>query len=283
MKKIKILAIALTTTFTFSATAQIKAPQPSPLGEVEQMIGLTEIEVEYSRPGKKDREIFGKLVPYGEIWRTGANASTKFKTDKDIKVNGKELKKGEYALYTIPGESEWTIIFHNNTSYWGVGGYKQEEDALRVTAKSMVLKDISIETFSIDFQDLKNDGATMMLMWDNVIVPIEIAVNTNEEMEAQIKKTLIEGPAASDYAAGAGYYLELGENLDQALEWMNKAIEKRAEAFWYVHNKAKILAKMGKKKEAIAAANKSIELAKAYKDGDFGYIKRNEELIESLK
>ena len=282
MKKITILALAVATTLAFSATAQIKAPQPSPSAEIEQMIGLTEIQVEYSRPGKKDREIFGKLVPYGEIWRTGANASTKFKTDKDIKVNGKELKAGKYALYAIPGEAEWTIIFHNNTSHWGVGEYKQEEDALRVTAKPIKINE-SIETFSIDFQGLTNNGGTMMLMWDNTIVPVDITVDTDAEMAAQIKSVLVEGPGARDYAAGAKYYMEKGENLEQALTWMNKAVELRPEAFWYVHDKAKLLAKMGKKKEAIAAANKSIELAKANKEGDYGYVGHNEELIKSLK
>lgn len=282
MKKIKILALALATTVTFAATAQIKAPKPSPLGEVEVMVGLTEIEVEYSRPGKKDREIFGKLVPYGEIWRTGANASTKFKTDKDITINGKELKKGEYALYTIPGESEWTIIFHNNTSYWGVGDYKEEEDALRVTAKPTAIKE-TIETFTIEFGYFSNSGAKMMIMWDNTLVSVDIDTKLDEQMEAQIKDVLLGGPSAGDYAAGARYYMEKGENLEQALTWMDKAIEKRPEAFWLIHNKAELLAKMGKKKEAIAAANKSIEVAKASKDGDYGYIKKNEEFIKGLK
>jgi tetratricopeptide (TPR) repeat protein len=282
MKKIKILALVLTTTISISAIAQIKAPQPSPTAEIEQMVGLTEIEIEYSRPGKKDREIFGKLVPYGEIWRTGANASTKFKTDKDITVNGKELKKGEYALYTIPGESEWTIIFHNNTSYWGVGDYKQDEDALRVTAKPTTINE-TIETFSIGFGHFTNSGAKMMLMWDKTIVLLDIETGTDKQMAEQIKAVLVDGPGAGDFAAGARYYMEKGENMEQALTWMNKAIEKRPTAFWYVHDKAQLLAKMGKKKEAIEAANKSIELAKANKDGDYGYVAKNEEFIKGLK
>lgn len=282
MEKIKILALALATTVAFGATAQIKAPKPSPLCEIEATVGLTEIEVEYSRPGKKNREIFGKLVPYGKIWRTGANASTKFKTDKDITINGKELKKGKYALYTIPGESEWTIIFHNNTSYWGVGDYKETEDALRVTAKPITIKE-TIETFTIEFGHFTNSGAKMMIMWDNTLVSVDIDTKLDEQMEAQIKDVLLGGPSANDYAAGAHYYMEKGENLDQALTWINKAIEKRPDAFWLIHSKAELLAKMGKKKEAIAAANKSIEIAKKSENGDYGYIKKNEELIKGLK
>ena len=282
MKKTKLIALALVSTFAFSVNAQIESPQPSPLGEVEQKIGLTDIEIEYSRPGKKDREIFGKLVPYGKIWRTGANASTKIEISDDIKINGKELKKGKYALYTIPGESEWTIIFHKNLSYWGVGDYKEEEDALRITAKSTKLG-VTVETLTFAFSNFTTTGGKLMLMWDNTMVAMDIETNAMEQVEAQIKKVLVDGPGAGAYAAGADFYLEKGENLEQALTWINKGIEKRPKAFWYIHKKAQILAKMGKKKEAIAAANKSIEIAKANEGGDYGYVAKNEEFIKGLK
>lgn len=282
MKKIQVLAVAIATTFAMTATAQIEAPQPSPLGEVEAMVGLTEIEVEYSRPGMKDREIFGKLVPYGEMWRTGANASTKIKFDKDITVNGKELKAGEYALYTIPGEAEWTIIFHKNLTYWGVGDYKEEEDALRVTAKPAKLTN-TVETFTIEFSHFTMSGAKLFLAWENTAVGIDIETKLDEQMQAQIKKTLIDGPSAGDYRAGAMYYMEKGENLDQALTWMSKACELRPDAFWMMMTKAELLAKMGKNKEAKVAANKVIEVAKKSERGDFGYIKKAEEFIAGLK
>lgn len=282
MKKTKLIALALASTFAFSLNAQIETPQPSPIGEVEQKIGLTEIEIEYSRPGKKGREIFGKLVPYGKMWRTGANASTKFETSDDIKINGKELKKGKYALYTIPGENEWTIIFHKNLKHWGIGDYKEEEDALRITAKATKI-DATIETLTFEFGHFTTSGGKLMLMWENTVVTMDIETNAMEQVEAQIKKTLVEGPDAGAYAAGAGFYLDKGENLEQALTWINKAVEKRPKAFWYIHKKAEILAKMGKKKEAIAAANKSIEVAKANEGGDYGYVAKNEEFIKSLK
>lgn len=282
MKKTKLFALALAASFAFNVNAQIESPQPSPLGEVEQKIGLTDIEVEYSRPGKKDREIFGKLVPYGKMWRTGANASTKIEISDDIKINGKELKKGKYALYTIPGESEWTIIFHNNLTHWGVGEYKQEEDALRITAKP-IKTGATVETLTFGFGNFTTTGGKLMLMWDNTLVSMDIETNAMAQVEAQIKKTLIDEPNAGAYATGAGFYLEKGENLDQALTWINKAVDKKPEAFWYIHKKAEILAKMGKKKEAIAAANKSIEVAKASKNGDYGYVAKNEAFIKGLK
>ncbi len=282
MKKTKLIALAIVASFAFSANAQIESPQPSPLGEVEQKIGLTDIEVEYSRPGKKGREIFGKLVPYGKMWRTGANASTKIKISDDIKINGKELKKGKYALYTIPGEGEWTIIFHNNLTYWGVGDYKEEEDALRITVKPTKI-DATVETLTFEFGHFTTTGGKLMLMWDNTVVSMDIETNAMEQVEAQIKKTLVDGPGAGSYAAGADFYLEKGENLDQALTWINKALDKKPEAFWYIHKKAQILAKLGKKKEAIAAANKSIEVAKANKGGDYGYVAKNEAFIKGLK
>ncbi|MDF1673705.1 MAG: DUF2911 domain-containing protein [Vicingaceae bacterium] len=282
MKKTKFIALAIVASFAFNANAQIESPQPSPLGEVEQKIGLTDIEIEYSRPGKKGREIFGKLVPYGKIWRTGANASTKIEVSDDIKINGKELKEGKYALYAIPGETEWTIIFHNNLKHWGVGEYKEEEDALRITAKP-TKSGTTVETLTFQFGNFTSTGGKLMLMWDNTIVAMDIETNAMEKVEAQINKTLVEGPSASSYAKGAEFYMENGKDLEQALAWMDKAIEKRADAFWYIHGKAKILAKLGKKKEAIAAANKSIEVAKASKNGDYGYVAKNEEFIKSLK
>lgn len=280
MKKMKTFIIA-GILITTSASAQIKSPKPSPTAEIEQVVGLTEIEVEYSRPGMKGRKIFGDLVKYGEVWRTGANASTKIEISDDIKVNGKELKQGEYSLYAIPGETEWTIIFNKNLDLWGSAGYKQEEDALRITAKPTKLND-AVESFTIDFGNFTYSGAQMMLKWENTQVAFEIETNANEQVENQIKKELIDGPDAGSYAAAAGYYLENNKNMEQALEFINKAVEKRADAFWYVHNQAVILGKLGKKKEAIEAAKKSMELAKANKDGDYGYVAKNEALIKEL-
>ncbi len=282
MKTIKLLSLAFATVLAFSANAQIKSPQPSPVAKVEQKVGLTDFTVEYARPGKKDRAIFGELVPFDKMWRTGANASTKVEISDNIKINGAELKAGKYALYTIPGKEEWTIIFHNNLTYWGIGDYKEDEDALRIKVKPTTTTNI-VESFTIDFGSFTTTGANLLLSWDNVSVVIPIETDAKAQIEKQIKEVLVDGPSAGSYASGARYYIENDMDNDQALVWITKAIEKRADAFWYVHDKAKLLAKMGNKKEAIAAANKSIEVAKTSKNGDYGYIERNEKLIESLK
>ena len=283
MKNLQIIAIAALTCLTINVNAQIKSPAPSPGATINQTVGLVDIEVNYSRPGKKDRVIFGKLVPYGEVWRTGANAATKIKFDEKINIGGKDVDAGEYSIYTIPGEAEWTIIISKNKGSYDKDEYNMEEDdAARFTVKPAKLTDL-VETFTIDFSSLTNNGANMDISWENTRVSIPIKVYTDEAVMAAIQSTIIDGPSAGDYRQAARYYLQEEKELETALEWINKAIEKKSDAFWYVYNKAEILAKLGKKKDAIAAAEKSMEMAKAYEDGDFGYIKRNEELIAKVK
>ena len=281
MTNTKHLLLAIALVFNTIAFAQLKTPAPSPNATIEQMVGLTQVKIEYSRPGKKDREIFGKLVPYGEMWRTGANASTKIEFDNDIVIGGKEIPAGKYALYTIPGELEWTIIIHKNLDNWGVGEYKEADDAVRFKVKPTKLNDV-VETLTIDFSHLTSDGAYLNISWANTLVAIVLDSKSGEKVEKQIKELLIEGPSAGTYYGAARYYLDNDQDLKQALTWINVAIEKRPEAFWYIHQKANIQAKLGLTKEAIVTANKSIELAKVGEDGDYGYIAKNEELIKKL-
>lgn len=278
----KNLIIACSLFVATASMAQIKAPQPSPVASVSQKVGLTDVDITYSRPGKKGRTVFGDLVPYHEIWRLGANASTKIKFSDDVSILGNEIPKGEYALYAIPHENEWEIIIHKNLSLWGTGGYKAEDDLVRFSVKSYQLKE-TWESLTIDFTNFTTTGADLYIAWENTAVHIPIETKTNQMVEAQIKKTLIDGPDANSYAAGARFYLEQKTNLDQALEWMTKACEMRPDAFWYLHNKAQIQAELGMKKEAIATATKSMEMAKANSDGDFGYVANNEKLIAELK
>jgi len=200
-----------------------------------------------------------------------------------VLANFPENLSGEYSIYTIPGETEWTIIISKRLQNYDKDDYNMEEDdAARFTVKPTKLTDV-VETFTIDFSKLTNDGASLDISWENTRVSIAIKVNTDEAVMAAIKSTIIDGPSANDYRRAAQYYLQEEKELETALEWINKAIEKRSEAFWYIYNKAEILAKLGKKKDAIATAEKSMEMAKDYKDGDFGYIKRNEELIAKIK
>lgn len=261
--------------------AQVNTPRPSPVAEFETTIGLTEIEVEYSQPGVKGRNIFGDLVNFGEIWRTGANASTKIEFSKDVQFGGMDVPAGTYALYTIPGMSEWTVILHKNTDHWGVADYDASEDLGRIRVQPQKLNDL-VETMTINVSHFDTESANLNLLWEKTKISIPIKTNAKEEIEAQIQKELIDGPDAGSYAAGARYYLSEGRNLNEALSWIDMALEKRPEAFWYQFSKAEILSKLGKSAEAKMAAQKVIDIASKNKDGDYGYIQRAKDLMSKI-
>ena len=263
--------------------AQVETPRPSPGATLSQTVGLTDFEINYSRPGAKGRTIFGDLVPYGEVWRTGANSSTKIMFDMDITFGGTKVAAGEYAIYTIPGKDEWSVMLYKDLKMGGAtDSYKKEDEVLRISVKPRMLNDM-VETFTIDWSGFKNDGATLMMSWEKTAIDIPIMVGTDEQVMKNIDNILIKGPDAGTYYAAARYYHENGKDMELALEWMTKAVEMRPEAFWVLHRRAKLLADMGKTKEAIADAEKSLEMAKANEEGDYGYIKNNEELLAQLK
>ena len=278
----KLGGALLAISFALNSNAQLETPQPSPTSTLKQKVGLTDVTIEYSRPGVKGRTIFGDLIPYGEIWRTGANASTKLTVSDDVKIGGQEVPAGTYALYTIPNETEWTIIIHKNTTHWGVGGYDKAEDLARLTVTPSKLAN-TVESLTIDFGTFTEAGAKMNLSWANTSVSFDIETNTNAMVEKQIKELLIDGPNAGTYYSAARYYLDNDKDIAQALVWIDKAIEKKPEAFWYTHQKAKMQGKLGMKKEAIATAKKSLEMAKKNEGGDYGYIANNQKLIAELK
>jgi len=282
----KVLLLAILATFYLGANAQIETPAASPAGSTYSKVGLTDIDIEYSRPKVKGRTIFGEgedvLVPSGKIWRTGANAGTIITTSTDIKVEGQDLPAGEYMLLTIPGKDEWTVIFYKDKSIGGnMSAHKEEDDQLKVTVKPTKLTEpVEVLTFNISDISEDNTKAAIQLAWENTSVKVGIEVNFDDAVMAEIKeKTVVND---RNYVAAANYYFNNDKDLEQALKWMNMYLENHPKEFWNVHTKAKILAKMGNKKEAKAAANESLELAKASERGDFGYIKRNEELIKSL-
>lgn len=277
MKKL-LLLLVLATSITASQ-AQIKAPQPSPIAKISQNVGLTDITIEYSRPSMKGRKVFGGLVPYNELWRTGANASTKVTFSDNVKISGQELKKGTYALYSIPGEKEWTIIIHKNLDHWGIDDYKQEEDALRFTVKPIALAS-TVETFSIAVDNLKNTSCDIMVSWDKTAVIIPVSLTTDETMISNIKKTM-DGPSSGDYYTAARYYHEENKDPKQALEWVNKSLEKGGDKFWILRLKALLQAKVGDYAGAIATAEKSSELAR--KEGNSDYPRMNDEAIKEWK
>lgn len=255
--------------------AQLNIPRPSPSSTVIQKVGLAEVSISYSRPSKKGRVIFGELVPFGKIWRTGANDPTKFTTTDTLTVHGKQLLPGSYALYTIPGESEWTIIFGNDPAV-SYANYNESFDAVRFTVKPSKTCE-QVETFTIQFTDLTTTSANVKLAWDNTEVKFGIQNEIDAEVMAEIQQKV---ENTMTYYQAASYYLETGRNLEQALEWVNKATAKDPK-FWQLHTKAKIQAKLGDCKAAKETAEKSTELAKAAKNEE--YVKMNQKLIDECK
>jgi small nuclear ribonucleoprotein (snRNP)-like protein len=282
MNSIKNIFAGALVLLVAAAQAQLTTPQPSPTATINQKLGLTDISVTYSRPGAKNRVVFGELVPFGKVWRTGANKATSVTFSTDVNLGGKDVKAGTYSLFTIPNSAEWTVILNSNTELWGAGKYDEAKDVARFTIKPTILNDI-VETFTIDFSHLVGSDGHMNLSWENTRVAIAVKTDANGMIEKQIKEILVDGPSAGTYYNAARFYVENDKDMNQALTWINAAINTRPEAFWYMHYKAKIQAKMGKTKEAIATAEKSLTMAKENEDGDYGYIANNEKLIAELK
>lgn len=274
----KNLFLALALLVSFGAAAQgIKTPSPSPSQTLKQEFALSSIEINYSRPLVKGRKIFGDLVPYGKMWRTGANGATKITFGEDVKVGGVAIKAGSYALYSIPNKAEWEIIFNKGINNGGLSGYKTEEDVARFKVKAETLP-FSIESFTIDIADVKANTASIDLLWDNVLVQIPVEADIDSKIMSQIDNAL--KTDSRPYFQAASYYFDNGKDLKKALEWANKAVEAQPEAFWVAHLKAKIQAKSGDKAGAKATALKSIALAKEAKNDD--YVALNEKLIATL-
>ena len=278
MKKYLIIFTLLAFSYSFS---QIKTPQPSPAASMNQMVGLTEIEVEYSRPSMRGREIFGNLVPYDKIWRTGANASTKISFSTNVEINGQMVAAGKYSVFTIPNEPEWEFILYNDTSVRGVPGDWDDKNVVLSTMVEMkkLPEPISIETFTIAFDALNNNYAVMLMMWDDVYVPVTINVPTRDIVEKNIQEVMSKKPKASDYYAAAAYYMQENANLNMALEWMDKAIEMSEKPqFWQLRQQSLIYAANGDLKGAIRIAKKSLESSKIA--GNQDYVKMNKDSIE---
>jgi hypothetical protein len=260
---------------------QIQTPAASPATKVSTTVGLTDVSLEYSRPGVKgrDRKIFGGLVPYGEVWRTGANQATKVTFGDSVKIKDQWLPGGTYALYTIPAQGEWTVVFSRNTELWGSMGYSDSDDALRVTIKPTAMTE-PVETFTIDFANYTNNGANLNIMWDFTKVSVPLETEVDSKVMAQIKQTMAKPQEkAGPYYAAANYYYRNGKDKNQALQWIDQAIEKE-DRYFYQYMKALILTDLNRPKEAIQAAEKS--KAGAQKEKNPEYVKMNDELIARL-
>jgi len=277
MKKI-LLALSLGFA-VFNLSAQpLKTPAPSSTQTIKQELGLGSIELSYSRPNVKGRKIFGDLVPFGKVWRTGANDATTLTFSDEVTIGGTKIAAGKYGLLSIPDADNWTIIITKQLDVTSPAAYKPSEDVVRVKVPTATMKE-PLETFSMQFGDVKATSTNLYMLWANTIVALPISTEIDSKISAQIK-SLMENDNRP-YFGAAMYYMDNGKDLNQALAWFNKAAEQNPAAFWVLHQKANCLAKLGKKEEARAAALKSIEIAKSAKNDD--YVALNEKLLATLK
>ena len=278
MKKIIVFLAALLVNFIVEA--QVKTPQASPEATVEQIVGLTKVEVNYHRPSIKGRVVFGELVPFGKVWRTGANENTIISFSEDVLIDGKTLSKGKYSLYTLPKADNWEVIFYKTIDNWGTPDTFDEANvALRANAKPMVT-DRRLETFTISFGNVDLDSATLELAWEKTYVNLKFEVPTKKAVTANIEKVLA-GPTAGDFFSAGQYYFQSNSDLNKSLELVNKgiAMTKPGEdvPFWYLRQKSLIQAKLNDKKGAIESAKLSLVGATKAKNND--YIKMNNDSI----
>jgi len=279
MKKL-IYAVAFMLA-TYAIEAQVKTPQPSPKTTVQQVVGLTDVTLDYSRPSAKGRTIFGDLVPFGKLWRTGANLNSMITFSDDVTIDGKALPKGKYALFTVPKADTWEIIFYKTTDNWGTPEeFKEEDVALRANAKP-ILTDRRVETFTLSIGNITNDAADLEIAWEKTFVALKFEVPSKKAAMASIAKVLA-GPTAGDYFSAAQYYYQANIDHNKALEFINKAIGmvKPGEdaPFWHLRLKSLIQAKLGDKKGAIETAK--LSLAGAQKEKNDDYVKMNNDSIK---
>lgn len=276
-KIITLLAVVLA---NLALEAQVKTPQSSPLAKIDQVVGMTNVQIEYSRPSAKGRTVYGDLVPFGKNWRTGANANTTISFSEDVTIGGKQLKKGKYALFTTPRADSWDVIFYTETNNWGLPAqWDESKVALKTTVKPETLNK-SVESFSIFLNNLSNDSGVLELSWERTMVSVPFNVPTQEAALKSIEKTLA-GPSAGDYFSAAQYFYQTNGDMNKALTWINNAVSMTPSGndapFWYLRLKSLIQAKAGDKKGAIATAKESLALS--VKAGNADYEKMNKDSI----
>jgi hypothetical protein len=280
MKQLLLIAATLC---TLSTQAQIKMPAPSPTQTINQDFGLGKIELAYSRPSIKGRMLFkekSELAPLGQLWRTGANGATRLKFSDNVVIGGKAIDTGSYALYTIPGKDQWTIILNKGITNWGTDGYKETDDVVRFTVTADKMKE-SIESFTMQFSDIKPESCELHIMWGFTSVRIPITTNVKDKIRTQVEKALSgDNVSATTYQAAANFYYEWDKDLNKALANAAKATEANPKAFYLFILKARIEKDLGDKVSAKADAEKCITLATEAKNAD--YVRMAKELISKL-
>jgi len=276
MKKIFFLFAVTLSSVSFAQS--LVTPQPSTPQTIKQNFGLSTIELSYSRPNAKGRVIFGDLVPFGNVWRTGANSATTLTFGEDVTIGDKKIAAGKYGLLSIPGKNSWILIITKQLDVTSPSAYKTESDLVRVNVNPVANAN-KVETFTMQFTNVKSSSCELNLQWENTSISLPISTDVDSKVMKQIENIMTKDNLP--YYSAAMYYLESGKDLNQALSWFNKAVEQSPSAYYMHHQKANCLAKLGKKQEAIATATKSLELAKAAKNPD--YVKLNEDLLKKLK
>ncbi len=274
----------LSTSALYAADAKkIDFPQASPSATVKEKVGVTDVSVEYSRPGVKDRKIFGGLVPYGDVWRTGANAATKLTFSTDVKLGGTAVPAGSYALFTIPGETEWTVILSKVVEgQWGSYAYDQKDDQARIKVKSVALVE-PLETMTIGVQDIRAGKGNLVIAWEKTKVPIEIDTEVAKRLKPQIEAAMA-GSGEKPYFSAAMFYYENDLDIKLAKEWIQAAVKAQPDAVWMVYREGLILKKAGDKAGALAAAQQARALAQKEKGEEKAeYTRLSDGLIASLK
>jgi hypothetical protein len=273
-------ALALAASLSAQAP-KVDVPAPSPASTLKQRVGFTDIEINYSRPGVKGRTIFGGLEAYNKVWRTGANAATRITFSTPVKIEGTEVPAGTYGLFTIPGPEQWTVIINKTSDQWGAYKYDPAADVLRVKVTPVKLAE-TIETFTIDVNDIRDESATLNLLWEKTLVPVKLEVAVTAKVVAQINAAMA-ADGKKPYAQAAMFYIDHNLDLKKAAGWMTASIAEQPDAFWLFYHQARLLAKMGDKPGAIASAKKSIDLiAKSTGPEKDEYTRLNETLIASL-
>jgi tetratricopeptide (TPR) repeat protein len=275
MKKIQVMLVSLG--MTVALHAQVKMPQPSPTQTIKQEFALGNIEVKYSRPVTKGRKVFGDLVPFNKLWRTGANAATLIKFTDAVEIKGKKIDTGSYALYTVPGYDSWEVILNKGINNWGIEGYKESEDVARFRVEPIRVRD-QVESFTLQFENVKPESCELHIKWEKTAVVIPINANIKERMRSQINAALLS--EKKPYWQATQFYNEYDKNPRKALEFARKAVAEDPKAYWIWLYKANIEKETGDKKEAMESSKKSMEYAKEAKNDD--YVKMNEELQRKL-
>ncbi len=268
MKRILLLSVAILTVMVQHASAQeLELPQPSPWAQVSQKFGLAQATITYSRPSMKGRKIFGTLVPFGEMWRTGANKAVELKLEGKTTINGVNIEPGAYSLFTIPGQNEWTIVINKNTELWGTGGYKQEDDVTRLTVKTNACP--PTETFTIDFSNVTDKSVTVQIYWETTKVSFDITTDYLEQGKQNIEAAIKAAEnTAGLYNDAAEFYLDNNLDAKLALEWAQKSVAQR-ERYWTLFTLARALAANNKIDEAITAGEKALTLSNEAKNTGF--------------